>query len=62
MPEYIKGFQKLLSKQKKKMIKKPLERESISTTPKYFLEKAKNKRKKVPGQNSKKKVALEDKS
>lgn len=26
------------SKQKKKMIKKPLERESISTTPKYFLE------------------------
>ena len=32
------------SKQKKKMIKKPLERESISTTPKYFLEKAKDKR------------------
>nr|XP_035960699.1 probable ATP-dependent RNA helicase DDX52 isoform X2 [Halichoerus grypus] len=62
VPEYIKGFQKLLSKQKKKMIKKPLERESISTTPKYFLEKAKNKRKKVTGQNSKKKVALEDKS
>lgn len=29
------------SKQKKKMIKKPLERESISTTPKYFLEQAK---------------------
>ncbi|XP_007110593.1 probable ATP-dependent RNA helicase DDX52 isoform X4 [Physeter macrocephalus] len=44
VPEYIKGFQKLLSKQKKKMIKKPLERESISTTPKYFLEKAKDKR------------------
>ncbi|KAM9596400.1 putative ATP-dependent RNA helicase DDX52 isoform 4-T4 [Trichechus inunguis] len=33
----------LRSKQKKKMIKKPLERESISTTPKYFLEKAKDK-------------------
>ncbi|KAB1265284.1 putative ATP-dependent RNA helicase DDX52, partial [Camelus dromedarius] len=32
----------LRSKQKKKMIKKPLERESISTTPKYFLEKAKD--------------------
>lgn len=32
------------SKQKKKMIKKPLKRESISTTPKYFLEKAKDKR------------------
>uniref|UniRef100_G3UED3 Probable ATP-dependent RNA helicase DDX52 n=1 Tax=Loxodonta africana TaxID=9785 RepID=G3UED3_LOXAF len=43
VPEYIKGFKKLLSKQKKKMIKKPLERESISTTPKYFLEKAKDK-------------------
>ncbi|XP_034797917.3 probable ATP-dependent RNA helicase DDX52 isoform X2 [Pan paniscus] len=43
VPEYIKGFQKLLSKQKKKMIKKPLERESISTTPKCFLEKAKDK-------------------
>ncbi|XP_035156675.1 putative ATP-dependent RNA helicase DDX52 isoform X2 [Callithrix jacchus] len=62
VPEYIKGFQKLLSKQKKKMIKKPLERESISTTPKCFLEKAKDKRKKVTGQNSKKKVALEDKN
>ncbi|XP_002748362.1 putative ATP-dependent RNA helicase DDX52 isoform X3 [Callithrix jacchus] len=52
----------LRSKQKKKMIKKPLERESISTTPKCFLEKAKDKRKKVTGQNSKKKVALEDKN
>ncbi|XP_065765769.1 probable ATP-dependent RNA helicase DDX52 isoform X2 [Muntiacus reevesi] len=62
VPEYIKGFQKLLSKQKKKMIKKPLERESISTTPKYFLEKAKDKRKKVTGQNSKKKGTPEDKS
>uniref|UniRef100_A0A8C5W7F7 RNA helicase n=1 Tax=Microcebus murinus TaxID=30608 RepID=A0A8C5W7F7_MICMU len=62
VPEYIKGFQKLLSKQKKKMIKKPLERESISTTPKYFLEKAKDKGKKVTSQNRKKKVALGDKS
>ncbi|XP_012504088.1 PREDICTED: probable ATP-dependent RNA helicase DDX52 [Propithecus coquereli] len=52
----------LRSKQKKKMIKKPLERESISTTPKYFLEKAKDKRKKVTSQNRKKKVALGDKS
>ncbi|XP_003795705.1 probable ATP-dependent RNA helicase DDX52 [Otolemur garnettii] len=60
VPEYIKGFQKLLSKEKKRMIKKPLERESISTTPKYFLEKAKDKRKKVSSQTSKKKVALED--
>ncbi|KAM6174292.1 putative ATP-dependent RNA helicase DDX52 [Erethizon dorsatum] len=62
VPEYIKGFQKLLSKQKKKMIKKPLERESISTTPKYFLEQDKGKRKKVTGQKSKKKLALENKS
>ncbi|KAM8818081.1 LOW QUALITY PROTEIN: putative ATP-dependent RNA helicase DDX52 [Rhynchonycteris naso] len=62
VPEYIRGFQKLLSKQKKKMIKKPLQRESISTTPKYFLEQAKDKRKKVIGQNNKKKVALKDKS
>ncbi|XP_004707419.1 probable ATP-dependent RNA helicase DDX52 [Echinops telfairi] len=61
VPEYIMSFKKLLSKQKKKMVKKPLERESISTTPKYFLEKAKSKRKKASGQNSKKKVALEDK-
>lgn len=60
VPEYIKGFQKLLSKQKKKMIKKPLERESISTTPKYFLEQAKQR--KVAGQNSKKKETLEEKS
>nr|XP_045014584.1 probable ATP-dependent RNA helicase DDX52 isoform X2 [Jaculus jaculus] len=60
VPGYIKGFQKLLSKQKKKMIKKPLERESISTTPKYFLEQAKQK--KVTGQNSKKKASLKDKS
>lgn len=60
VPEYIKGFQKLLSKQKKRMIKKPLERESISTTPKYFLEQAKQR--KVAGQNSKKKETLEEKS
>ncbi|XP_036053584.1 probable ATP-dependent RNA helicase DDX52 isoform X1 [Onychomys torridus] len=60
VPEYIKGFQKLLSKQKKKMIKKPLKRESINTTPKYFLEQAKQR--KVAGQNSKKKETLEEKS
>lgn len=60
VPEYIKGFQKLLSKQKKKMIKKPLERESISTTPKYLLEQAKQK--KVAGQNSKKKETVKEKS
>ncbi|XP_028938236.1 probable ATP-dependent RNA helicase DDX52 isoform X2 [Ornithorhynchus anatinus] len=41
VPEYIKHFQKLQSKQKRKLIKKPLERKSISTMPEYFLEKAK---------------------
>ncbi|XP_006154491.1 probable ATP-dependent RNA helicase DDX52 isoform X1 [Tupaia chinensis] len=61
VPEYIKGFQKLLSKEKKRMIKKPLERESISTTPKYFLEKAKAKRKNVTCQRNKK-VAFDGKS
>ncbi|OBS59907.1 hypothetical protein A6R68_08975 [Neotoma lepida] len=60
VPEYIKGLQKLLSKQKKRMIKKPLERESISTTPKYFLEQAKQR--KIAGQNSKKKETLEEES
>ncbi|XP_038615392.1 probable ATP-dependent RNA helicase DDX52 isoform X2 [Tachyglossus aculeatus] len=42
VPEYIKHFQKLQSKQKRKLIKKPLERKSISTMPEYFLEKAKD--------------------
>ncbi|XP_006833689.1 PREDICTED: probable ATP-dependent RNA helicase DDX52 [Chrysochloris asiatica] len=59
VPDYIKSFKRLLSKEKKKMVKKPLERESISTTPKCFSEKVKDKQKKVTGQN-KKKVALED--
>ncbi|XP_006167804.1 probable ATP-dependent RNA helicase DDX52 [Tupaia chinensis] len=61
VPEYIKGFQKLLSKEKKRMIKKQLERESISTTPKYFLGKAKAKWKNVNCQE-KKKVAFDAKS
>uniref|UniRef100_F6PUD3 Probable ATP-dependent RNA helicase DDX52 n=1 Tax=Ornithorhynchus anatinus TaxID=9258 RepID=F6PUD3_ORNAN len=55
VPEYIKHFQKLQSKQKRKLIKKPLERKSISTMPEYFLEKAKEQQK-VAGQSAKKKV------
>nr|XP_032635187.1 probable ATP-dependent RNA helicase DDX52 [Chelonoidis abingdonii] len=45
VPDYIKAFHKLQSKQKKKLIKKPLEREHIRTTPQYLLEKAKKKKK-----------------
>ncbi|XP_006138682.2 putative ATP-dependent RNA helicase DDX52 [Pelodiscus sinensis] len=45
VPDYIKTFHKLQSKQKKKLIKKPLERERICTTPQYLLEKAKKKKK-----------------
>ncbi|XP_003340257.1 probable ATP-dependent RNA helicase DDX52 [Monodelphis domestica] len=56
VPEYIRSFHKLPSKQKKKMIKKPLERESISTTPQYFLENAK-KEQKIIHQNSEKMTA-----
>ncbi|NXQ79933.1 DDX52 helicase, partial [Nyctibius grandis] len=45
VPDYIKHFPKLQSKQKKKFIKKPLTRESICTTPQCFLKKAKRKMK-----------------
>ncbi|XP_053313644.1 probable ATP-dependent RNA helicase DDX52 [Spea bombifrons] len=44
VPDYIKHFKKLQSKQKKRMVKNPLKRESIRTTPKFILEKAKWKR------------------
>uniref|UniRef100_A0A8C6IZ88 Probable ATP-dependent RNA helicase DDX52 n=1 Tax=Melopsittacus undulatus TaxID=13146 RepID=A0A8C6IZ88_MELUD len=43
VPDYIKHFPRLQSKQKKKFIKKPLTRESICTTPECFLRKAKRK-------------------
>ncbi|XP_044532599.1 probable ATP-dependent RNA helicase DDX52 isoform X2 [Gracilinanus agilis] len=56
VPEYIRSFHKLPSKQKKKMIKKPLERESISTTPQYFLENAEREQK-ITHQNSEKMAA-----
>ncbi|XP_075627610.1 putative ATP-dependent RNA helicase DDX52 [Balearica regulorum gibbericeps] len=45
VPDYIKHFPKLQSKQKKKFIKKPLTRESICTTPQCFLKKTKRKMK-----------------
>ncbi|CAH2221316.1 probable ATP-dependent RNA helicase DDX52 [Pelobates cultripes] len=45
VPDYIKHFKKLQSKQKKRMVKNPLKRSQIRTTPKFILEKAKRKRK-----------------
>ncbi|XP_068766163.1 probable ATP-dependent RNA helicase DDX52 [Struthio camelus] len=45
VPDYIKHFPKLQSKQKKKFVKKPLAREAICTTPQCFLKKAKRKKK-----------------
>ncbi|XP_015736629.1 probable ATP-dependent RNA helicase DDX52 isoform X2 [Coturnix japonica] len=44
VPDYIKHFPKLQSKQKKKFIKKPLTREAICTTPQCFLKKARRKK------------------
>ncbi|XP_042298292.1 probable ATP-dependent RNA helicase DDX52 [Sceloporus undulatus] len=43
VPDYIQHFRKLQSKQKKKLIKKPLEREHILTSPEYLKRKAKAK-------------------
>ncbi|XP_060115249.1 probable ATP-dependent RNA helicase DDX52 [Heteronotia binoei] len=44
VPDYIKHFHKLQSKQKKKLMKKPLEREHILTSPRFLQRKAKRKR------------------
>ncbi|XP_065588147.1 probable ATP-dependent RNA helicase DDX52 isoform X2 [Cyrtonyx montezumae] len=44
VPDYIKHFPKLQSKQKKKFIKKPLTREAICTTPQCFLKKGRRKK------------------
>ncbi|XP_033027758.1 probable ATP-dependent RNA helicase DDX52 isoform X1 [Lacerta agilis] len=44
VPDYIKHFRKLQSKQKKKLIKKPLEREHILTSPQFLRRKAKRKK------------------
>nr|XP_033778603.1 probable ATP-dependent RNA helicase DDX52 isoform X2 [Geotrypetes seraphini] len=54
VPDYIKHFRKLQTKQRKKMIKNPLKREQIRTTPRYFLEQAR-RRKKMNQENHKKK-------
>nr|XP_003230551.2 PREDICTED: probable ATP-dependent RNA helicase DDX52 [Anolis carolinensis] len=43
VPDYIQHFRKLQSKQKKRLIKKPLEREHILTSPEALRRKAKRK-------------------
>nr|XP_060613019.1 probable ATP-dependent RNA helicase DDX52 isoform X1 [Anolis sagrei ordinatus] len=55
VPDYIQHFRKLQSKQKKKLIKKPLEREHILTSPEALQRKA--KRKQLATQKSLKKTS-----
>ncbi|KFP85340.1 putative ATP-dependent RNA helicase DDX52, partial [Apaloderma vittatum] len=62
VPDYIKHLPKLQSKQKKKLIKKPLRRESICTTPQCFLKKAKRKMKTTKENIKEKKKVKEDKT
>ncbi|XP_009467486.1 PREDICTED: probable ATP-dependent RNA helicase DDX52 isoform X2 [Nipponia nippon] len=62
VPDYIKHFPKLQSKQKKKFIKKPLTRESICTTPECFLKKGKRKTKTTKENIKGKKKVKEDKN
>ncbi|NXT84577.1 DDX52 helicase, partial [Zapornia atra] len=62
VPDYIKDFPRLQSKQKKKFIKKPLTRESIRTTPECFLKKAKRKTKATKENSKDKKKVKEDKN
>ncbi|KAM6049169.1 putative ATP-dependent RNA helicase DDX52 [Chlamydotis macqueenii] len=62
VPDYIKHFPKLQSKQKKKFIKKPLTRESICTTPQCFLKKGKRKMKTKKENFKEKNKAKEDKN
>ncbi|NXL85176.1 DDX52 helicase, partial [Alectura lathami] len=59
VPDYIKHFPKLQSKQKKKFIKKPLTRESICTTPQCFLKKSKRKKKSAKENTKEKKKVHE---
>ncbi|XP_078535898.1 putative ATP-dependent RNA helicase DDX52 isoform X1 [Lissotriton helveticus] len=59
VPDYIKHFHKLQSKQKKKLVKNPLKRQKIRTTPEYFLEKARRKKKIIQRHIEEKKKASE---
>ncbi|NXY50876.1 DDX52 helicase, partial [Ceuthmochares aereus] len=62
VPDYIKHLPKLQSKEKKKLIKKPLTRESICTTPQCFLKKAKRKMKTTKENIKETKKVKEDKT
>ncbi|XP_060703871.1 probable ATP-dependent RNA helicase DDX52 [Hemiscyllium ocellatum] len=53
VPDYMMQINKLKSKQKKRLIKNPIKRADIKTTPKYFIEKAARTKKMI--QKSKKK-------
>ncbi|XP_055514194.1 probable ATP-dependent RNA helicase DDX52 isoform X1 [Leucoraja erinacea] len=53
VPDYMMQIKKLQSKQRKRVIKNPIKRATIRTTPKYFLETAARKKKLI--QKSKKK-------
>ncbi|XP_072909450.1 probable ATP-dependent RNA helicase DDX52 [Hemitrygon akajei] len=53
VPDYMMQIDKLQSKQRKRLIKNPIKRATIKTTPKYFLEMAAKKKKLI--QKSKKK-------
>ncbi|NWH71074.1 DDX52 helicase, partial [Piaya cayana] len=62
VPDYIKHLPKLQSKEKKKLIKKPLTRESICTTPQCFLKKGKRKMKTTKENIKETKKVKEDKA
>uniref|UniRef100_UPI00398F2CD6 probable ATP-dependent RNA helicase DDX52 isoform X2 n=1 Tax=Pristiophorus japonicus TaxID=55135 RepID=UPI00398F2CD6 len=55
VPDYMMQINKLQSKQKKRLIKNPIKRAGIKTTPKYFLEKAARKKKMIQKSKKKKK-------
>ncbi|XP_067864399.1 probable ATP-dependent RNA helicase DDX52 isoform X2 [Heptranchias perlo] len=55
VPDYMMQINKLQSKQKKRLIKNPIKRADIKTTPKYFLEKAARKKKMIQKSKKKKK-------
>ncbi|XP_067866588.1 probable ATP-dependent RNA helicase DDX52 isoform X2 [Heterodontus francisci] len=53
VPDYMMQINKLQSKQKKRLIKNPIKRADIKTTPKYFLEKAARRKKMIQKSNKK---------
>ncbi|XP_020366333.1 probable ATP-dependent RNA helicase DDX52 [Rhincodon typus] len=55
VPDYMMQINKLQSKQKKRLIKNPIKRADIKTTPKYFIEKAARRKKMIQKSKKKKK-------